>query len=242
MRKLILLFVLLATPAWGVIAHVQTPSGGAAGSGTDLPSAFGSNVTAGNSIVCCWRHGGNGRTVTLSDGLSNVYVSSATSSYDGVDGSTTGIGYALNINGGACTPNLHITGASTTLRFSCSEFSGVSSSSALDKTASTNGSSNAPASGAVTPSIDGELLYACTHIAAIDTFTAGTDFTINTTVIATAGSQRLASERYIQPTAASHNGNFSTTNSNTWTANLVTLTAAGGATFPAALINNPLQY
>src|SRR3989304_7749709 len=109
------------------IAHVQTPSGGVGnGSATSVALAFGSNVTAGNMIAGGWRYSGGGRTVTLSDTLSNTYTSNAVEAIDTADAnSTNGIGFALNIGGGACTVTCAISGAAVNIRFSTSEFSGV---------------------------------------------------------------------------------------------------------------------
>lgn len=212
------------------IVHVQTPAGGASNaSATSITLAFAGNVTAGNCIAVGWRYSGGGRTVTLSDTLGNTYTSNAVEAIDTADSnSTNGIGFALNIGGGACTVTFAVSGGAVNMRFSVSEFSGVATSSALDKTATAIGSSAAPASGAVTPTTNGQLLFVCSHISAISTFTAGTDFTIATTVPTTPVTQRLATEYYVQPTAASHDGNFSLIGPLSWGCAMVTLKEPGG--------------
>lgn len=212
------------------IAHVQTPAGGVANSSaTSVALAFGSNVGAGNAILGAWRYGNSGRTVTLSDNQSNTYTSSAVAATDSTDNSTVGVGFALNCAGAATTVTFGISGAAANLRFSISEFSGVATSSALDKTAGASGSGTAPATSSVTPTTNGQLFFAIAHMAGTTTFTAGTDFTLATTVPTGAGAQRLGAEYFIQATAAAHVFDFASSSSHTWSIAGVTLKAAGGA-------------
>lgn len=225
------------------IAHVQSPAGGVEnGAATSVNLAFGSNVTAASAICGGWRLAVNGRTVTLSDTRSNTYTSSAIVATDTADAnSTSGSGFALNCAAGATTVTFAISGAASNLRFVISEFSGVATSGALDKTATAIGSNSPTATGSVTPDSDGELFYAVTHRSDSSTFTAGTDFTLNTTVPTTPLAQRLASERYIQPTAAAHTGSFTWVQggaSVTWGVTLMTLRATGGAALADPFINN----
>lgn len=210
------------------IAHTQTPAGGVSNAPvTSVGLAFGSNVTVTGAIIGLWRYSVGGQTVTLSDTLLNTFVSNDVQAIDTGDAnSTSGIGYALNSPAGADTVTFAISGAAQTLRFTTSEFSGVATSGARDKTATAIGTSTAPASGAVTPTTDGQLFFAGSDVSNNVTFTAGTDFTINTTVPTTVGSQRLGSERYIQPIAASHNGDFSIGSSIAWGCVLATFKAA----------------
>lgn len=224
------------------IAHVQTPAGGVANSSaTSVALAFGSNVTAASAILGGWRYGTNGRTVTLSDTQTNTYTSNAIEASDASDGnSTCGVGFALNAAAGATTVTFAISGAAANLRFSTSEFSGVATSTALDKTAGASGSGTSMATASVTPDSDGELFYVVGHAAGGETYTAGTDFTLNTTVPTGAGTQRLATERFIQATAAGHTGSLTNANGNTWSMALATLRAAGGGGGGAAISIAPI--
>lgn len=212
------------------IAHVQTPTADTTATATSTNQVLGT-ATAGNAIMVGWRYAGSGRTVTLSDNIGNTYTSNAIEAFDAADGSTVGIGYALNIGAGSTTVTFGISGLAASLRMSVSEFSGVATSSAIDKTAGASGNSTTPASGSVTPTTNGQLFYAVCHSGSATTYTAGTDFTLNTAIPSGAGSQRLATERYIQPTAAAHNGNFTAGSSQLWAAALATFrdTAAAGS-------------
>lgn len=216
------------------IAHVQTLSGGNASGGvTTLSAIFGSTVTSGSAIMVAWRYssGSGARTVTVSDANGNTYVSNPIQAYETADNSTNGIAYALNVTGGASLEvSFAISGAAATLRMSISEFSGVATSAALDKTASAIGSGTALASGAVTPTTNGQLFFCDGHLDATSTFTAGTDFTLATTVPAAGGTHRLAADYYIQPTAASHDGTITSSASGAWGCALATFKAPGAAT------------
>lgn len=212
------------------IAHVQTPAGGAANSSATSINVSVPSVAAGSLLVVGWRYSTGGRTVTVSDDKGGTWANAVEAIDTGDSNSTTGISYAMNAAGGTTVVTFGISGGALNLRMIASEFSGVATASALDKTAMAIGSNTAPASGSVTPTTDGQLLYACTHISSNDTFTAGTDFTINTTVIVTAGSQRLATERFIQTTAAAHNGNFTTGAVVSWGCVLATFKAPASVT------------
>lgn len=213
------------------IAHVQTPAGGVSNSSaTSVALAFGANVTSGSAILGGWRYGTNGRTVTLSDDQSNTYTSDTISASDPNDGnSTVGIGFALNCAGAATTVTFAISGAAANLRFSTSEFSGMATSSARDQAAGASGTSATPDPGSLTPTTDGQLFFVAAHSAGGETYTAGTDFTLNTTVPTTGGSQRLATQRFIQTTAAAHATSLTKTQSSaSWSAVAATFKEAGG--------------
>lgn len=213
-------------------APVQTPAGGAANaSATSITLAFGSNVTAGSLIVVGWRYGSSARTVTLSDTLGNTYANvTASEAFNATDGTTVGIGYAMNSGAGADTVTFAISGAAANLRFAISEFSGGATSSAFDQANAATGNTSPLSAGSVTPGVNGELIFVVAHEGNNGDFTAGTDFTLNTTVPATGGVQRLATERYIQPTAASHAADFTFSSSGSqYAAGVATFKPAGAA-------------
>jgi hypothetical protein len=226
--------------AWAAVAHTQTPAGGNdCASVISCTLAFGSNTTAGNMIAVGWRYSGGGRTVTLSDTRSNTYTSDAIESIDSGDSdSTDGVGYALNIASGADTVTFATNGLANTKRFSISEYSGVATASAIDKTSQAIGNGTTATCPSVTPAVDGELFFAVVHLSTGATFTAGTDFTLNTTVPTGAGLQRLATERYIQPTAAAHSGVF-TFGTASWGCAMATFQPTGGAVITPVQVNAP---
>ena len=212
------------------IAHVNTPAVDTTTTGTSANLAMGT-VSTGNTIVVGWRYSTSGLNPTLTDNLGNTYTSSVISAFDTPGNSTVGVGYAHVTNPGSCTVTITID-SSATIRFSASEFSGVVTSSAVDKTASGSGSSTTPNAGSMTPVSNGQLFYSVTHSNSSETYTAGTDFTLNHTVPSGAGAQRLAAERYIQTTAASHASDFTKTTSGSWSCAAATFKEAGGPVAP----------
>lgn len=233
MKKILLtIFLLMPSLCFGAITHTQTPAGGTdCGSVTSCNLAFGSNTTAGNFIVSLCRYAATGRTVTMSDTGLNSYIGNAgaITASNATDGHTENVQWAHNIAGGADTVTCAVSGAASTMRFIVSEFSGVATSNAKDQSNNASGTGSTPASGTITPTKDGALIYAFEGNGATANFAAGTDFTLATRVT-NDSSARIGAEYYIQPTAASHNGTF-TVSQTTWSAGIVSfLPPATGAT------------
>lgn len=219
--KKILITILFLFPVYsfGAIAHVQTPAGGTdCGSVTSCNLAFGSNVGAGNAIVETCSYGATGRTVTITDTSSSSYTSAALTASNATDGTSIVLGYALNITAGADTVTCAVSGGATTMRFIVSEFSGVATSAAFDQSTTATGTGSTPASGNITPTVNGSLIYAFERNANAADIAAGTDFTLATRV-PNSTSARMAAEYYIQPTAAAHNGTFTVSQTN-WAAGI----------------------
>lgn len=225
----LLVLLLWATCADAAIAHIQTASINA-GSVSSQPLAFGSNVTAGSLLVCALRYATGGQTVSVSDNVNGSWGARKAVMIQTTDGNgTTELWIFENAASGATTVTVSY-GVAAILRFAISEFSGAATAGAFDTSAGAEGTSNALASGAITPSANGALLYCVGAVAAAATFTVGTDFAIPTNGVVPANpSGRLAVEYYIQPTAASHDGTFGINGSQNWSALLVALKPAGGA-------------
>lgn len=226
MKRLALALILLfKSPAQGAIAHVQsTANGNDCGTVTTCNLAYGSNVTAGSLLVAALSVGATARTITLSDSLTQTFVL-ASSGTNVTDGHATYIYYFANTAGGADTVTFSISGAASPLRIGVSEFSGAATASPVEKVNNASGNSTTPASGNVTPTTDGQLIFAVARNAAATTFTAGTDFTLRSQVPAAANT-RMASESFIQTTAAAHNGNFTMALSQQWSAVVASFLAA----------------
>jgi YD repeat-containing protein len=103
-----------------------------AGTTTSSTLAFVSNNTAGNWIGVCVRAGASGEAFTISDSKGNTYHQ-AFSINDTVGGNTLAIYYAENIGSGANTVTV-ADSISGTLRFAILEYSGVATSSSLERT------------------------------------------------------------------------------------------------------------
>lgn len=225
------------------IAHVQTPAGGSSsGSATSINVSV-PTVTAGSLLICCWRYGAaGGRTVTISDDKSNTWAN-ITSATDLVDGSCNGISYAMNAAAGTTVVTFGISGAAASLRMIASEYSGAATSSALDQQATATGINATEGAGNLTPTTNGQLMLASVHSSAGETFTAGSDFTIATTVATGANAQRLTLEYYVQPTAAAHHTDITGNQTGqTWGAVAATFKApgGGGSTFGPIVEGGPL--
>lgn len=240
MKKIVALILVLLWPSVSLaaIAHVQTPANGTSAVGTTVAQpAFASNVTAGNLITWACMVGGTGNTITGSDTLGNTYVTDINIT-DTVDAGQLGVGHSYNIAGGADTWSCTISGGATTLRVSASEFSGAATAAALDKVASTTSNGTNIASGAVTPTTDGQLFYVAERTSANATCTAGTDFTRIAQVPSNSPSTRMCVEYYVQPTAASHDGTWTVGAGLTWAVTLQTFKAVATAvTIPIPRLN-----
>jgi hypothetical protein len=161
-------------------AHVQS-RGSDAGSATSANLAYSSNEAAGSLNVVAIRVGVSGRTVTVTDNNGGSY-SQAVNRVQTTDGHELFLFYAPNVNSGGCTVTVSISGAATTIRFTISEYSGVATSSPLDKTASAQGGSGTSDSGATaTTTQAAELVIGATALGAGAALTAGTGYTLRTT-------------------------------------------------------------
>lgn len=234
MKKIILTILLfLPLVSFGAIVRVQAPAGNNCGSVTSCTIAFGSNNTAGNFIAVISRYATNGLTTTISDTRTNTYNFAVKREQPADSNGSLEIWYAMNIAAGANTVTFATSGGANIKRFIIAEYSSVATTGALDQTNSAVAASTAPASGTVTPTQDGELFIAGGFSSGTRVFTAGTDFTMITTV----GGDRLAAEDYVQPTATTHNGNFTLNTSDAWAAVVATFKpATGEATTPKGYI------
>lgn len=213
-------------------AHVQTPAGGAAnGSATSISVSMPS-VGAGHLLVVYWRYSNGGRTVTVSDNKSNSWTSSAIAEADPNDsGSTVGIAWAQNVASGTTSVTFAISGGALNLRMACSEFSTSGGTISVDQTAVGESITDNPTTAtSPTPTTDGQLFAVVCHTQLSVTYTAGTDFTIATTVPTGGGSQRLGAEYFVQATAGAHVGNFTAASVNSYAIALATFKETAGGT------------
>lgn len=183
--SLLLAVLLFASPSWAAPAHVQSPTAATAFSGTSINLAYGSNVTAGGLLVCY---------INANHGISGVADSRSqtfTAAVNVTDNATYSLAifYYANTTAGADTVTVTFLGAITYASLQCSEYSGVATSSPLDKFASNSQTdpgtaSNAVTSGSVTTTTDGQLIVGWTSalVVGTETITAGTGFTGRTNV------------------------------------------------------------
>lgn len=226
--SLLLAVLLFASPSWAAPAHVQSPTAATAFSGTSINLAYGSNVTAGNLLVCYIyaNHGISG----VADSRSQTF-SSAVNVTDGATYSIA-IFYYANTTGGADTVTVTFAGAITYASLQCSEYSGVATSSPLDKFASNSQTdpgtaSNAITSGNVTTTTNGQLIVGWTTalVVGAGTVSAGTGYTGRTNVF-----NDTLHEDQVQTSAGSIAATFTTNHA---TSDYITLIATFKA--PAAV-------
>lgn len=176
---------LLPTTGWAAPAHVQSPTAATAFSGTSINLAYGSNVTAGGLLVCYIyaNHGISG----VADSRSQTF----TAAVNVTDNATYSLAifYYANTTAGADTVTVTFLGAITYASLQCSEYSGVATSSPLDKFASNSQTdpgtaANAITSGNVTTTTNGQLIVGWTSalVVGAGTVSAGTGYTGRTNV------------------------------------------------------------
>lgn len=191
------------------IAHVQAPAAATVFSGTTIALAFGSNVTAG-SMLCAHVYANHGIS-GVADSRSQTY----TSAVNVTDGATFSLAtyYFLNTTGGACTVTVTFAGAVAYASLQVAEYSGVATSSALDKVANNSQtdvgtSANAITSGSVTTDTDGQLILGWTSVLVVGaaTVSAGSGFTARTNVFGD-----TLFEDQVQGTAGAIAATFTTT-------------------------------
>lgn len=226
-------------------AHVQHKSDSSWAGGSSVSVAFDSNPTAGNLICGFVSWLGTVTLDSVTDSLSNSYTLVNNPTVVGDRRAATF--YAMNVTGGACTVTATFSGSlgGNAVSIVIHEASGCAISSALD--GNTIGSddyfdagTDVVTSGAVTPTLDGAYLAGFVMCAGTQTWSAGTGWTGRANAT---GNPNVASESYIQGTAASIAATFSATNSG-WLyplAGIMAFKVAAGATSVPVFMNQYRQ-
>jgi hypothetical protein len=164
------------------IALAQTVYASDAGGSTTggFNISYPSANTAGNLLVFVLRLGGDpGATFTVTDSRSNTWVKVFQTTANADDGSILSIWYAKNCAAGANNVQFATTN-SITSRYTLSEYSGIDTSTALDKsTSNVSGtfSTTPTISSAQTPTNASSLVIAAVSTGDANTFAAGTNYT-----------------------------------------------------------------
>lgn len=210
------------------LAHVQSNIA-FQWSGTSLPVAFASNVTAGNliAVVVFWANVTS--TVTVADGLGNTY----TAVDNPVDLSTAcraSTFYAKNIGGGACTVTVTFSG-SVFGAVAVHEISGADTAAPLDQHSigflGYIGTDTDAVTASVTTTADGEYILGAMVPTGAGACASGTGFTDR---VSTTGG--LHTEEKIQTSAGAIAVTFTNTGAQNSGIAIMTFKApaAGGAT------------
>ena len=187
-----------------------------AGTTTSSSLAFPSNNAAGNWIAVAIRAGHSGQSFTVKDSNGNTYHQAIQFNVttDAPNGDALGIFYAENIASGANQVTVSDT-ISGTMRIAILEYSGVASSSSLDAAIAGQGSSNAPLSGSITTSTNGDLLLGAVLTGNGAVFTAGSGYLIEERVPAEPGT-KLIVEDQVQPASGTTSASVSLGAADNW--------------------------
>lgn len=194
----------VAAPA----SWVQSTGTSAAPAGATITQAFGSNLTAGNTVIVAasW---GSAVPIACTDTQGNVYTT-VQHAFDSTNTKSIGICYANNVAGGADTVTVTLSqGTATNRRIIVSEYANVADYNPLDVTTGTSGAgtttADAVSSGSATTTSDGDLIFGAVEDAAGTTsISPGTGFTERASVL----SEELQVQDKIQtsagPVASTH--------------------------------------
>ncbi len=227
------MFIATSKDAHASISFVQATSTNC-GTVTNCKISFPSNTNAGDLFVVGIRVGGGAGaadpvTVTSTQSDTFVQVVEKNQTSDG----TGYIFYAKNVAGGTTSINVHLS-SSQSVRMSILEYSGIDTSSPLDATSTTSASSGTtltvPTS---STSAANELIFGfgTTGNNVANSFTAGSGYTIRTSVSCGTATCIAAEDQIVSNTTTSANTKFTITNSDAWT--------DGMATFKATLPGTP---
>ncbi len=235
--------VVPATMATAAVVHVQSTgnSNNSSTSGTSYSVAFGSNNTAGNTIIAAYYFGGGSITPTCSDTRGNTYVSVTQDYSNGYD-HQFGICYASNIAAGANTVTISYGGGARAYRhLIIHEYSGLATSNVVDTTATNTSASmigvDKASSTAAMTRYDGDLIFgAAFDIGGPNGISAGTGFTPRASLNAT----NMLTEDKIQATGGTPvDAKFSFATNDGFHAQMVAFKAAGAS---ASTMSTGIQY
>ena len=234
----------IAIAASGGIALRKWNAGEGSGAAS-LPVSFLSANTAGNLIIVFVRMSSTSQTVTITDSAGNSYVD-AVSQAQTSDGHQVHIFYAKNIKAGANTVTATFSATNNHPWVAIYEYSGLSTTNPLDRTAHAQGSSVSPNSGAspITTSAN-ELVFAAAGFPSNYGGTATAGYTLQQQ---DTGTSRAATETTIVASTGAYTGTFTLSTSTNWSAVLATFVASAGGsgaltitttTLPSGTSNTP---
>lgn len=220
--------------AW---AHVQSIASASA-TGSTIFGTYGSDVTAGNLLICCASFGDASAaiTATCADSLSQNYSVAVgpTRNANMLGGWTNYIFYFPNTAGGANTVTVTASDVLSFRRITILEYSGIATTSPLDVVAGASGNSSAPDSGTNTTTQANDLIFGyCLGFANIS---AGGGFTGRANLNA-----NDESEDKDGASAGSYSAAFSGSGADEWIAQMAAFKQAAAAatkSFPHSSENN----
>ena len=224
----------LATPA-----RVQGNSA-RTGSGTSISVTPASATTTGNLVIGCVVQGSGANPTGVSDGTNNYTLVNG-ASFAGFQGT---LFYKINATG-TSAPIVASFSSGTGAYMMMDEFSGVSTSAAVDGsaagTANNTSGTNSFSSGSFTPAQNGDLIYGClSSLSGTNTFTPGTS--PNFTAANASSANNAFTEYLVQATAAAIASAFSTSTTDYGWIEGAGFQAAsgGGSSHPHSMIGSGL--
>lgn len=200
--------------------------------GKSVSLNFPNSNAAGNLILAFVRMSSTSQTVTLADTAGNIYTD-AVGQVQTTDGHQIHLFYAKNVAGGTNTVTATFSGSNNHPWLAVLEYSGLSTSGPLDKTAHAQGNGNTVNSGptAVTAAAN-ELVFAATGMQASwsGQITAGSGYTL---VQQNPGSSTAAAEQQVVSATGSYSGVFALSSSANWSAVVATFSADAIVSSPA---------
>jgi murein DD-endopeptidase MepM/ murein hydrolase activator NlpD/methionine-rich copper-binding protein CopC len=224
--------------AAGTPTHVQSIDDANTVSGTTNAATFGSDVTTGNLVVVAivfWNNLNNLSISSVVDNKGNSYQLAA------CDPTTTNgavepmcVYYAENVTGGSSFTVTATTDNSALITIAIHEYSGMATSSVLDKTAHTNAGGSANTSGnsgnTATTTQANELIFgAFTHLSGNTTATAGTNFTIRQNTDDNTSTEAMYTEDRTVNATAAYNATITFAGSVDWRAIVATFKGSASA-------------
>ncbi|MGI8987953.1 MAG: S8 family serine peptidase [Bryobacteraceae bacterium] len=212
----------------------------AEGSGVQsVSAAFPASNTAGNLIVAFVRMSTATQTVTVSDSRGNAYID-AVSQAQTADGHQIHVFYAKNIAGGANTVTAAFSAANNHPWLAIYEYSGLSATAPLDRTAHAQGSGSSPSSGATSATASAnELIFSGLGVPYSSGVgvSAGGGYTMQQQDTNTSPA---ANEAAVVSASGSYAGTFSLNSGTNWCAVIATFVGSGGSVAQPSVTTNAL--
>ncbi|MGC2322347.1 MAG: galactose oxidase-like domain-containing protein [Terriglobales bacterium] len=156
------------------IALIQKATNGNEATGANISVSFPSNNTAGNFLIVTGTAARPAGTLTISDTAGDTFTPAMGPVTDTNQDVTAYIWYVPSCKGGSNTVTITPATAAA-LEIHVSEWTGLTTTSPVDQTASATGTGTAASSGAATTTANGELIFGYTFL--FNTATAGSGFT-----------------------------------------------------------------
>ena len=156
------------------IALIQKATNGNEATGANISVSFPSNNTAGNFLIVTGTAARPAGTLTISDTAGDTFIPAMGPVTDTNQDVTAYIWYVPSCKGGSNSVTITPATAAA-LEIHVSEWTGLTTTSPVDQTASATGTGTTASSGAATTTANGELIFGYTFL--FNTATAGSGFT-----------------------------------------------------------------